>query len=114
FVTGDERDRRRVVAMRDRNPGVRGTRDRRRDARHDLEVDAGRDELLGLLAAASETERIAALEPHDALSLARFVDEELIDLILRQRVRARSFADGNTLARDERRDLRRDERIDGD
>ena len=33
---------------------------------HHLERDAGGGERLGLLAAAAEHERVAALEPHDA------------------------------------------------
>ena len=46
-------------------PGVRRRRDRARDAGHDFERHAGRDARLGLLAAAAEHERVAALEPHD-------------------------------------------------
>ena len=38
---------------------------------HDLERHARRGERLRLLAAATEHERIAALEPHDALALPR-------------------------------------------
>ena len=46
-------------------PGVGGGRHAGGDARDDLERDARRAQRLGLLAAAPEHERIAALEPHD-------------------------------------------------
>ena len=51
-------------------PGVGGRRDRRGDAGHDLERDAGGRERLRLLAAAAEDERVAALEAHDEATRA--------------------------------------------
>src|SRR5207237_366132 len=65
----------------------------------DLEGHAGGDELLRLLAAAAEDEGIAALETDDALPFLRFVDEKLVDLVLRHRVRAGAFADVDDLRR---------------
>jgi hypothetical protein len=52
-VAGDERDRRRRLAVGHRDPGIRGGRDPRGDTGHELERDSGIDELLGLLAAAA-------------------------------------------------------------
>ena len=68
--------------MRDGDPGVRGGRDRARDPRNDLERDAGRRQCLGLLAAAPEDERVAALEPHDTPARLAVLDEERVDLVL--------------------------------
>ena len=65
LVAGDDRDVRRHAAVRHRDPGVRGRGDRAGDAGHDLERHAGGEQRLGLLAAAAEHERVAALQPHD-------------------------------------------------
>ena len=51
-------------------------------------------ERLRLFAAATEHERIAALESHDALPLARETHEQRVDLVLPRRLaRAAAFAD---------------------
>ena len=82
LVAGDERDRRGVVAMGDRDPRVGRRGDAGRDAGDDLELDPGGGERLGLLAAAAEHERVAALEPHDAAARARALDHQRLDLLL--------------------------------
>ena len=46
---------------------------------------------VGLFAAATEDERIAALQPHDPPSAPRVQDQERVDLLLRQRVVARGL-----------------------
>src|SRR5207248_3091702 len=53
---------------------------------------------------------------HDALALLGLIDEELVDLVLRQRVRAGAIADVDDLRgfREARRDLARDEGVGGD
>ena len=71
FVAGDDGERRREPAVRHRDARVRGRGDGRRDAGDDLERDAGGGQRLRLLAAAAEDERVAALQPHDALARAR-------------------------------------------
>ena len=82
--------------MRHRYPGVRGRRDRARDAGHDLEGNARVAAGLGLFAAAAEHERVAALQAHDFEPvLAR--DEQLVDLLLRHRGAARRLADVDEL-----------------
>ena len=68
--------------MGDRDAGVGGHSDRRRDAGHHLERDAGGRERFRLLAAAPEDERVAALEANDAFALARLGDEQVVDLLL--------------------------------
>ena len=60
-VAGHEGDGGGVVAMRERDAGVRGDAERRGDAGDDFERDAGIGERLGLFSAAAEEERIAAL-----------------------------------------------------
>ena len=77
LVAGDERDRRGVVAVCDGNARVRGSGDTRGDTGHDLEVHAGRSASFGLLAAAAEHERVAALEPHHAEPPLRPLDKRL-------------------------------------
>jgi hypothetical protein len=116
FVAGDECERGGVGAMRDRNPGVCGSGQRGRNARHDLERDAGRGQLLRFFATASEDERIAAFEPDDRFPFLRFVDQELVDLLLRQRVFRCTLADVDNFRALRRaiRDGVGDESIDGD
>ena len=65
-VAGDDGERRGEAAVGERDAGDRGHRDGTRDARHDLDLDAGVPAERELLAAAAEDVRIAALEPHDA------------------------------------------------
>ena len=67
-VAGDEHAGLGMVAMGERNAGTRRTAQRRGDAGHDLDGDAGCGQRLDLLAAAAEHERIAALQPHHALA----------------------------------------------
>ncbi len=65
-VTGDDGDARRHPALRDRHPCGGRCGDRRGDAGHDLERHARGLQRECLLAAASEEERVAALQPHHA------------------------------------------------
>ena len=52
-----------------------------------------RAQVVDLLAAAPEHERIAALEPHDVLAALRVLDEQLVDLFLRRAATADELAD---------------------
>ena len=63
---------------------------------------------LRLFTAASEDERIAALEPDDVAPFARLGDHQALDLGLRHRVVARALADEDALARGR---CERDDRI---
>ena len=58
-------DRRRDAAVRQRDAGGGGTRQRAAHAGHDLDRDARLAAREHLLAAAAVHERVAALEPHD-------------------------------------------------
>ena len=82
FVAGYERDRRRESAVGDWNSSVLRGGDSSGHSRHDLEQNRCVVERLGLLAPAAEDERIATLQAHDALVLARELDEKRVDLFL--------------------------------
>jgi hypothetical protein len=88
FVARDEGDGGRGRAMRHGNPRVRRRGDPRRHAGDDLEAHSRRRERLRFLAPSSEHERVAPLESHDALSLARESDEQRVDRVLARRVTA--------------------------
>ena len=75
--------------MGDRNPCRGGDCGDRRDAGHDLGRDACRSQRQRLLAAASEDERVAALQPHDLEADSAEVDEQLVQLLLIHPVAAR-------------------------
>ena len=60
--------------MGDRDARVGGRRDARGDAGNDLEADACLGQRLGLLAAAAEHERVAALQPHHPPARASVLD----------------------------------------
>ena len=62
--------------MRDRNAGQRRRRNRRRHAGHDLERDAGGAQRQRFLAAAAEDERVAGLQPDDALAASRGANQQ--------------------------------------
>ena len=71
--------------MRDGNPRVRRRRHAGGHAGNDLEGHARRGQRLGLLAAAPEHERVAALQPHHPLARPGQLDEQPVRLLLRQR-----------------------------
>ena len=79
IVPGDRHEGGCGTAMRHRDPGQRGRGDRRGDARHDLERDAGRVERQGFFATAPEHERVARLQPHHAPATARGANQEPVD-----------------------------------
>ena len=93
LVPGDERDRRRVVPVGDRDSRVGGGGHARRHARHDLERNAGLGQCLGLLAAAPEHERVAALEADHRPSRPSKLDQRAADLILPDRRLTGTLAD---------------------
>ena len=83
--------------MGHRDPRVRRGGDAGGYPGHDLEVDSGRGQRLGLLAAAAEDERIAALEPHHAPPRPRPVDQQRLDVVLLDGVVAGALADVDEL-----------------
>ena len=65
------------------------------ESRDHPERDACRRQRHRLLAAATEDERVATLQTYDALAGRGFVDQQLVDLILRERMGGRFLADIN-------------------
>ena len=80
-------------AVGDRDAGRRRHRERAGHARHHLDADARLPAGRGLLAAAAEHVRVAALEPDHPPPGLGVLDEQLVDLVLRHRVPARRLAD---------------------
>ena len=91
-MAGENRELRVVVAVGHRDSRVGWTGDGRADARHDLEGHARGGEFGGFLAAAAEDHRIAAFEAHHGFSGFGFLDDERVDLVLRDRVILGAFA----------------------
>ena len=71
--------------MRHRDAGIGEPADPRRDARHDTERNAGFDQRQGFLAAASEHEGVATLQPTDPFAGARHGNELQRDIALLRR-----------------------------
>ena len=87
----------REAAVRHRDAGQLRRRDRGGHARHDLERNPGRRQRQRFFAAAAEHERVAALEPDDALALPRGADHQPVDRLLLDAGAARALADAETL-----------------
>jgi len=87
-----------VVAVRDGNAGVSGSRDSRTNAGNDLERDARGVQRLRLFAAATEDERIAALEAYDALTVSCLFDHQARDLVLRHGLHSAALSHEDSLA----------------
>ena len=82
---------------RQRNFRLGGGGERRGDAGHDLEGDAGLAQRRHFLAGAPEDERIAGLQPHDAAAGRGLAHEERVDLVLAGRMGALALADIDAL-----------------
>ncbi len=85
FVTGHDRDAGGKSAVRHRNPGVGGRGNRARDTGDHFERDARVAARFGFFAAATEHERVAALQPNDFETGFPALDEQFVDLVLRHR-----------------------------
>src|SRR6266545_7251358 len=72
----------RHTAMRHRDTGHRGHRDRARDPWYDGPRHAGLRTRQRLFEAAAEYVRIAVFQPYDDLSLPAAIDEDPVDLLL--------------------------------
>src|SRR5262245_18015573 len=79
---GDKDEPRRLVAVGQRQAGLGGAAERGGHARHDHDRNVGLAQMVKLLAAATEDEGIATLEPNDAAPAARGLDQAAIDLVL--------------------------------
>src|SRR5690606_34498178 len=92
-VTRDQRERLRMLTMRERNACIRRATCRSGNAWNDFESDAVRCQRLELFAAPAENERVAALQAAHALALLREPDEQGVNVLLRNMRAARSFPD---------------------
>ena len=85
LVAGHERDRAGELPMRNRDSRISRCGDPGRDPGHDLELDTCGQQRLGLLAATTEHERIAALEADDQPAAGPVLEQQPLDLLLRHR-----------------------------
>ena len=83
--------------MGQRYAGVGRAADRRRDARHDVVVDAGRAQILEFLAAPAKDERIAAFQADDAVAALGVFAQQPMDGFLGDAVSASGFSDFDQL-----------------
>ncbi len=95
FVAGDEGHGADVLAMRQWDAGEGARPQCGGHARHHLVRESSPPQRLGLLAAATEQERIAALQTHHAQTLAGAIDHYLINLRPALRMRAVQGIDAN-------------------
>jgi hypothetical protein len=96
LVSGYERDGGGKTAVRDRNSGVGRGRYSRGDTWHHFEGDGRIVARLCFFAAAAEHEGVAALQSHHALPFPRELDDQRVDVLLRNRftrTRSASLAD---------------------
>jgi hypothetical protein len=82
----------RDTARGHRNPCSSWDGQRTRYPGNDRDVDARLLARMQLFAAAAENERVTALQSHHALALVGALDEDVVDLLLRHRVRVRCLA----------------------
>ncbi|ESR70547.1 hypothetical protein T266_15020 [Pseudomonas aeruginosa VRFPA05] len=97
-VAGDEGAGLGEVAVGQRDAGVGTATGGGGDARDHLAVDAGFEQALQLLGAATEDERVAALQADHPALLPGQAHQQLVDFFLRQAVVAAALADVDALA----------------
>jgi len=97
-VAGNNRKRAYHAALGHRHARIRRDGYCARHPRHHFERHARRDARQRFLPASPEYEWVAPFEPHHQLALLRSVDQQRVDLLLRQPVLLRQFADIDPLA----------------
>src|SRR5262245_55118250 len=97
-MCGRDEERARDAAMCDRDTRRRRRRHRARHAWHDLACDARVPQGKRFLAAASEDERITALQTHDVPAAPGGADHQAVNGVLRHRVTAGALADEEALS----------------
>ena len=85
LVAGDHRELGGQATLRHGDPGERRNGDRRAEPRHDLERHPRRAQRERLLSAATEDERVAALQTHHRTPRPAVLDKARVDLVLRHR-----------------------------
>src|SRR5207245_2961194 len=115
-MPADECHARGALAMQYRDARVGSRCDAGGDPRNDFPGDARRHQCLGLLAAAAKDEGVASLEPRHHAAAARGLDQQAVDLCLRQRMAAGALSHAADLnaGPSVREDLGVDEMIDED
>ena len=96
-MPGDKQHSLRMVPVCQRNAGIAGDTARGCDAWYDFKVHAMLRQFLHLLAAASEHERIPALQAHNLLALAGLLHQQRVDVLLAHRMFAAPLAGINEL-----------------
>jgi hypothetical protein len=111
-MPGDDEKARRDTAMRHRNTRQLRRRDRRADARDNLERDTRHRQRERFLGAAAEHERVSAFQPDDALAGARTANHQAVDRLLADALASRALADAEALrVRQAAERLRVDQRV---
>ena len=84
FVPGENRELRRVIAMRHGNARIRRRGNRRGDAGNHFKSDTSLRKRFAFFAAASEDEGVAAFKAnHYLMACVRLLDQQLVDFVLR-------------------------------
>ena len=91
FVPGEKRHVRIFRAMRHRNSSISRPGDGRCYSGYNLKINSGIDNRFCFFGAAPENKWIAALQPDNPFSRARFFDQERVDFFLAKRVLACFF-----------------------
>jgi hypothetical protein len=91
LVAREDRQLRRVFPVRHRDARISRRGKRGRDAGDDLEPQPRRRERFRFFTAATKQKRVASLQTHNALSFARLLHEQGIDLFLGKRMLAGFF-----------------------
>ncbi|CCJ89637.1 hypothetical protein BN132_1565 [Cronobacter turicensis 564] len=92
-MAGDEHRALGVITVGQRNTGVSRGAAGRRNAGHYLKRHARGFGRFQFFAAAPENKRVAAFQAHHGFALAGEINQHLVGLMLRHRVRARAFPD---------------------
>ena len=96
-MAGHERHAGREAAVGDRNARICRRRNARGDPGHDLEIDVSLAQRQRLLAAATEHERVAALQAHHLAPGAGALDHQRLRVLLGHRLAAALLADEQQL-----------------
>ena len=97
FMSRENRQLRAVITMRHRNPRVGWSGNRRGNPRHNLELHPRICELGSFFTTAPKNHGVTALEARDNLSLQRLLNNNIINLILRNCMSRRALARKNQL-----------------
>src|ERR1700677_3128528 len=95
-MSGDETHAVGMIAVGERDAGIRGAAVGRRDAGNHRKRYSRLRECLELFPAATKNERVAAFESHHAAPAAGMLDQQLVDRFLRRSAAAGRLADADS------------------